>query len=79
MVKDQQVRRLKKMLFKGKKLYESALKAGIDEKTPRKYRDAGKLPGEMKKEHTWRTRKDPFETVWEAVKQKLENESGLEV
>jgi len=78
MIKDKQVRRLKKMLSKGKKLYESALKSGMDEKTARKYRDTGKLPSEMKKEHAWRTRKDPFEKLWEEVKQMLETEPGLE-
>ena len=50
----------------------------MDEKTARKYRDTGKLPSEMKREHTWRTRKDPFENVWEKVKKILENEPGLE-
>ena len=66
------------MLSEGKKLYESALRSGMDEKTARKYREAGKLPSEMKKEHTWRTRKDPFEKVWEEVSQLLGNEPGLE-
>jgi transposase len=78
MINDQQVRRLKKMLSKGKKLYESALKSGMDEKTARKYRDTGKLPSEIKHEHTWRTRKDPFKNVWEEVRQLLKNEPGLE-
>jgi transposase len=78
MIKDQQVRRLKRMLSEGKRLYESAIKSGMDEKTARKYITTGKLPSEMKKEHTWRTRKDPFKDVWEEVKQMLENEPGLE-
>jgi len=38
MINDQQVRRLKRMLSGGKKLYESALRSGMDEKTARKYR-----------------------------------------
>jgi DNA-binding CsgD family transcriptional regulator len=38
MVSDHQVRKLKKMLSNRKTLRESALKAGIDEKTARKYR-----------------------------------------
>jgi len=78
MITDQQVRRLKKMLSEGEKLYKSALKTGMAEKTARKYRNTGKLPSELKKEHTWRTRQDPFEFDWENIKQKLDLEPGLE-
>lgn len=44
----------------------------------RKYKKLGKLPSEVRKEHTWRTRKDSFEDVWEDVKGKLEVNPGLE-
>ncbi len=57
------------MLSEGKKLYESALNTCMDEKTARKYRDTGKLPSELKGEHTWRTRKDPFVEDWKDIKQ----------
>jgi hypothetical protein len=53
-------------------------KAGMDEKTARKYIRAGRLPSEIKKEHTWLTRKDPFEKDWEGVEDKLELNPGLE-
>jgi len=66
------------MLSEGKKLYKCALKTSMDEKTARKYRDTGKLPSELKKEHTWRTRQDPFEIDWEDIKEKLDLEPGLE-
>lgn len=56
----------------------AAAKAGMDEKTARKYLRLGKLPSETKKEHTWRTRKDPFAKVWEEVRAKLELNPGLE-
>jgi len=78
MVSDHQVRKLKKMLSNEKTLRESALKSGMDEKTARKYRRAGELPSELKEEHTWRTRKDPFEEVWEEVRQMVSNEPALE-
>jgi transposase len=78
MVTNQQVRRLKKMLSEGKKLYTSALKTEMDEKTARKYRDTGKLPSELKPEHTWKTRIDPFEDEWEEVSKMLATEPGLE-
>ncbi len=78
MVTDKQARRLKKMLSEGKKLSLSAAKAGLDEKTARKYRGTGKLPSEMKKEHTWRTRVDPFEIDWEKIKEMISTEHRLE-
>lgn len=78
MVTDNQARRLKKMLSEGKNLSISAAKAGMDEKTARKYRDTGKLPSELKKEHTWRTRIDPFEKDWEKIREMISTEHGLE-
>lgn len=78
MVTDQQVRRLKQMLSEHKSLTESACKAGMSEKTARKYRDSGILPSEQKPEHTWRTRKDPFESDWPEIQELLENSPKLE-
>lgn len=78
MVTDQQARRLWKLMKSEKTLANAAAKAGMDEKTARKYRDLGKLPSEVKPEHTWRTRKDPFAEVWDEVRAKLEINPGLE-
>ncbi len=50
----------------------------MDEKTARKYRMLGKLPSEFGKRHTWRTREDPFEEAWPAIKVMLEINPGLE-
>lgn len=61
-----------------KTLSLAALSSGVDEKTARKYLKLGKLPGEVKSAHTWRTRKDPFEYDWEDVKQQLGINPGLE-
>ena len=58
-------------LGKGKNLCTSAAKADMDEKTARKYRGLNKLPSEIEVDHTWRTREDPFDEVWEDVKGKL--------
>ena len=66
------------MLGKGKSLAVSGAKADMDEKTARKYRDLGKLPSEIKVDHTWRTREDPFTEVWEEVKGKLKINPGFE-
>jgi hypothetical protein len=56
----------------------AAAKAGMDEKTARKYIWSGKLPSALKKPHTWRTRVDPFSEVWGEVSGLLEDNPGLE-
>jgi len=78
MVTHQQVRKLMKLQREGRPLAVSAGKAGMDEKTARKYLRAGEMPAEMKAAHTWRTREDVFGEVWEEVRAKLEVNAGLE-
>jgi hypothetical protein len=78
MVTDGQVRLLMRRIQTEKSLAVAAAKSGMSEKTARKYRDSGKLPGEVRPSHTWRTRPDPFEWVWEEVRRHLEREPGLE-
>lgn len=78
MVTDQQVRRLFKLLHTEKHFGIAAAKAGMDEKTARKYHRLGKLPSQVKKTHAWRTRKDPFETVWPELEAKLALNPGVE-
>ncbi len=78
MVTDQQVRRLFKLVQTERNFGIAAMKAGMDEKTARKYRRRGKLPSELEFPHTWRTREDPFEATWHAIKTMLEINPGLE-
>jgi transposase len=78
MVTDQQVRRFFKLIQRENNFGKAAIKAGLDEKTARKYRRLGKLPGELKTQHTWRTRKDPFKDSWHEIKLMLEINPGLE-
>ncbi len=78
MVTDQQVRRLFKLVQTEENFGISAMKVGMDEKTARKYRMLGKLPSELEKHHTWRTRKDPFIDAWPVIKLMLELNPGLE-
>jgi transposase len=56
----------------------AAAKAGLDEKTARKYLRSGKLPSECRPERTWRTRPDPFEGIWEDLAELLRSNPGLE-
>ena len=67
-----------KLLQTEETLVVAAAKAGMDEKTARKWRDAGGLPSQMKAEHTWRTRPDPFEEVWPSLTPFLETNPGLQ-
>jgi hypothetical protein len=79
MVSDQQVRRVLSLRQTEKTKVTAADKAGMDAKTARKYARIGKLPSEVQSPHTWRTRKDPFAAVWEALRVRLvESEGRLE-
>jgi len=71
MVTDQQVRILMQSMRKGRIYSASASEASMDEKTARKYQKLGKLPSEVRADHTWRTREDPFVEVWAEVVPKL--------
>lgn len=56
----------------------AAAQAGLDVKTARKYERLGRLPSEVKVAHTWRTREDPFEAVWDEVREELTLNPGLQ-
>jgi len=78
MVTDRQVRSLMRYRKTEKTLQTAAAKAGMDEKTARKYVRLRRLPSELKKPHVWRTRSDAFEGVWGEVRELLEDRVGLE-
>ena len=78
MVTDQQVRKLMKSIVHGEPLSRAALKAGMDEKTARKYCRAKALPSTLKARHTWRTRPDPFVAVWPELHELLAVNPGLQ-
>jgi len=59
-------------------LEAAAAKAGMCEKTARKYIKLGKLPSQCKAIHDWRTREDPFEADWPWAVEFLKNNPGLE-
>jgi len=78
MVTDNQVRKLMKELKRTKIKALAAAKSGMDEKTARKYEHLGKLPAEVRVDHTWRTREDPFADIWPEIQEKLKTNPGLE-
>ena len=78
MVTDNQVRRLFRLSKTERNQEIAVAKAGMDVKTARKYRTAGKLPSELRKERNWRTRQDPFAEVWEHIREQIQASPGLE-
>src|SRR5215475_11822423 len=87
MVTDQQVRRLRKMLMKGKTQKAAAAAAGMSERAARTWQK-GQMPSEKDDARWWRTRKDPFAEVWDEIvvpllerdpKGELESKTILEV
>lgn len=61
-----------------KSLGMAAAKAGMDEKTARKWRRLGHLPSEPREPRQYRTRLDPFAVVWGEVEQLLERDASVE-
>ncbi len=78
MVTNQQVKKLRKEISMGINQEVASIKSGMSVKTARKYIHLKKLPSEIKCEHTWNTRKDPFDNDWEWIQDQLETNSGLE-
>src|SRR5438552_17710852 len=78
MVTDEQVRRLRKLSNTEKNQEIAASKAGMDPTTARRYLGLERLPSELKKERSWRTRDDPFGEVWDTVQQQIQGSPGLE-
>ena len=78
MVTDQQVRRLIELMSDEKNKDIAASKAGMSRRTAYKYRKAKKLPSQIRADHSWRTRQDPFEADWERIKRFLGLNAGLE-
>ncbi len=78
MVNDKTYRRLLMSVKKENSTEIAASKCGISDKTARKYLKAGKPPSELKQPHTWRTRKDPFLSIWDKAVRFLDINAGLE-
>jgi len=56
----------------------AGLKAGMGRKTAAKYIREGKLPSDLVRVRTWRTRRDPFEGVWPEIEVRLKDAPELE-
>ena len=77
-VTDAQVKELRRLLNQGASLVKAAMKANMDRKSARKYRDRGQLPSEARQPRTWRTRLDPLADVWPELVEQLQREPRLQ-
>lgn len=67
-----------KFLDTGETPATAAAKAGMDQKTARKWRQSGQLPSEAKELRGYRTRLDAFAEVWSEVEELLERDAAIE-
>ncbi len=73
-----QVKELWRQLAQGAPLRTAAMRANMDRKTARKYREGGQLPHEARRPRTWRTWPDALADVWPAVAEQLQKEPRLQ-
>jgi len=78
MISDRQARKVIELMQSEPTKAIAAAKAGMTEKTARKWARLGKLPSEIQSPRTWRTREDPFKDVWERIRPMVELNPGLE-
>jgi Mu transposase-like protein len=78
MKKDTEVKLLMQERRKGTSQRLAAARAGMSERTARKYEKAGQLPSQLKRPHTWATRTNPFEEDWPWVVAQLERDAAIQ-
>jgi hypothetical protein len=79
MISSQQHRKLMRSYQQTENVSESALRAGVDRKTARKYAKEGAAgPEEPPPARPWRTRPDAFAEIWSGVEAQLWREPALE-
>ena len=78
MKKDGEIKLLLDERGKGTKQKLAAARAGVSERTARKYEQAGKLPSQMKKPRRHRTRDDPFVGDWPWVEAQIRDDPALQ-
>jgi hypothetical protein len=78
MKKDTEVKLLMQERRKGTPQRIAAARAGMSERTARKYEQAGQLPSRLKRPHTWATRPNPFEEDWSWVVAQLQRDPALQ-
>jgi transcriptional regulator with XRE-family HTH domain len=75
---DREVQRMRQERAKGKTQVQAAARAGMSERTARKYEQRGQLPSQLKQPRSHRTRPNPFEVDWPWVVAQLERDPALQ-
>ena len=75
---DQAVRLMRQERSKGKTQAQAAARAGMRERTARKYEHHSQLPSQLKEPRTHRTRPNPFVADWSWVCTQLERDPALQ-
>lgn len=78
MKKDTEVKLYMQERRKGTPQRLAAARAGMSERTARKYEHAGQPPSALKRPHDWQTRQNPFEQDWEWVVEQLKRDPALQ-
>jgi hypothetical protein len=78
MKNDREVRLYMQERRKGTPQRIAAARAGMSERTARKFEQARQLPSQVKRPHDWNTRKNPFEEDWPWVIEELKRDSALQ-
>ena len=76
--KDAEVQLLLRERQKGRTQVQAAARAGMSERTARKYEQANALPSQLKQPRTHRTRLDPFADDWTWIAGLLERDAALQ-
>jgi len=78
MKRDGEIKLLLDERGKGASQKLAAARAGVSERTARKYEQAGKLPSQIKKPREHRTRDDPFAGDWAWVEAQIRGDPALQ-
>lgn len=78
MKRDPEVLRMLKERATGRTQPQAAARAGMSERTVRKYERLGQLPSQLKQPRGYRTRPNPFAEVWPWVVNHLERDPALQ-
>jgi hypothetical protein len=78
MKRDPEVRRMLKERATGRTQAQAAARAGMSERTARKYERLAQLPSQLKQPRRYRTRPNPFAEVWPWVVRHLEQDPALQ-
>lgn len=79
MKKDGEIKLLLDERGKGVSQKVAAARSGMSERTARKYERAGKLPSQLRKPRTHRTRENPFAGDWRWVEEQIREDPALQV